>query len=273
MNANQKTYPRLARSYKHVYPFKIGTTSFIYPDHYLANVELLGPFLDEVELLFFESAEIDTLLSPSFIEKLRLLAIETALSYNIHLPTDISISHPDPQHRQKAAEIMIKIINRAAPLCPSTHTLHLPFTENSFDSNSVRKWQERIYESVEEILIAGIKGDSISIETLDYPFDLVAGIVSDMNLTICLDLGHLILNGDDFERKFDEYCDDIAIIHLHGVSNGRDHLSIDRLPEKHLVPVFRILRQFDRSLSLEVFGFDDLSASLAVLQKHWDLSH
>jgi sugar phosphate isomerase/epimerase len=273
MNAGQKTYPKLSRSYKGVYPFTIGTTSFIYPDHYLPNVELLGPFLDEVELLLFESTDMDTLLAPSVIEELRLLAKKIGLSYNLHLPTDISIADPDPQRRQRATEIMVQIINRVVPLCPSTHTLHLPYTENSFAADKVRRWRDRIYTSLEKILTSGIRGDSISIETLNYPLDLVAEVVADMDLTICMDLGHLILNGDDIERGFRKYRGDIAIIHLHGIENGRDHLSLDRLSEKYLGPVLQILNQFNRSLSLEVFCFDDLAASLAFLEKRWNGIH
>jgi sugar phosphate isomerase/epimerase len=168
---------------------------------------------------------------------------------------------------------MTQIIHRVAPLSPSTHTLHLPYTENSFTADQVRRWRDRIYASLEKIFAAGIRSASISIETLDYPLDLVAEIMAEMKLTICMDLGHLILNGDDIEREFRKYHADIAIIHLHGTENGRDHLSIDRLPDKYLAPVLRILNQFDRSLSLEVFCFDDLSASLALLEKRLNVIH
>lgn len=273
MSRAQKTYPKLPRSYKDVYPFSIGTTSFIYPDHYLPNVKLLGPFLDEVELLLFQSTDMEALLAPSVTEELRLIARETGLSYNIHLPMDISIGDPEARRRKRATEIMIQIIQRAAPLCPTTHTLHLPYTEHSFSADKVRRWRERIYHSLDKILASGIRGDSLSIETLNYPLDLVAEVVADMNLTICMDLGHLLLNGVDIEREFRKYIDNIAIIHLHGIEDGRDHLSIDRLPNQFLVPVLRILNQFNRSLSLEVFCFHDLSTSLALLEQRWNGIH
>ena len=48
-------YPPLPKSYKGMFPFKIGTTSFIYPDNYVQNVNMLAPYLDEIELIFFES--------------------------------------------------------------------------------------------------------------------------------------------------------------------------------------------------------------------------
>lgn len=47
-------YPTLEKSHKGTFPFRLGTTSFIYPDNYETNVRLLAPYLDEIELLFLE---------------------------------------------------------------------------------------------------------------------------------------------------------------------------------------------------------------------------
>ena len=43
------------RAHKSGYPFRLGTTSFIYPAGWAENVARLAPLVDEVELLFFES--------------------------------------------------------------------------------------------------------------------------------------------------------------------------------------------------------------------------
>jgi len=84
-------YPSLPKSYKGLYPFKIGTTSFIYPAGYAQNVKMLGPYVDEIELLLFEGAP-DSLPSTQEIKKLLSLSKEFDLTYNVHLPTDISLS-------------------------------------------------------------------------------------------------------------------------------------------------------------------------------------
>ena len=52
-------HPPLKKVYKEKYPFRLGTTSFIYPDKYVANIRLLGPYLDEIEVLLFESTTHD----------------------------------------------------------------------------------------------------------------------------------------------------------------------------------------------------------------------
>ena len=62
-------YPALGKSYKGEFPFNIGTTSFIYPDDYVPNVKMLGPYLENIELLLFESQHTDALPSTSSIWK------------------------------------------------------------------------------------------------------------------------------------------------------------------------------------------------------------
>ncbi|MEJ2657277.1 MAG: hypothetical protein P8012_08760, partial [Desulfobacterales bacterium] len=78
-------YPSLPKSYKNAFPFKIGTTSFIYPNNYVQNVVLLAPYLDEIELILFESTP-DSLPSMNVISTLLSLADEYHLSYNVHHP-------------------------------------------------------------------------------------------------------------------------------------------------------------------------------------------
>lgn len=51
-------------------------------------------------------------------------------------------------------------------------------------------------------------------------------------------------------------------MHLHGVENGRDHLPLDRLTQPVADTVQRVLSEFKGIVSLEVFAFDALEASL-----------
>ena len=72
-------YPSLAKSYKGLYPFRLGTTSFIYPDQYVPNVKSVGPFVDEIELLLFESGPVESLLPKPVIEDLVDLSRELTI--------------------------------------------------------------------------------------------------------------------------------------------------------------------------------------------------
>ena len=99
MDQTKKIYPSLTRSYKGFYPFTLATTSFIYPDDYVPNVSLLGSYFDEIELLLFESRDIESLFPNSIVDELNRLAQDLNIGYNVHLPTDISISAPDVRPR------------------------------------------------------------------------------------------------------------------------------------------------------------------------------
>ena len=262
-------YPSLARSYKGIFPFKLGTTSFIYPDHYISNVKMLGPYLDEIELLLFESLPADALPSKAVIAELSQLAREYDLTYNIHLPTDVSISAAQPEKQQQAVNTVLSVMDRVSPLHPTAYSLHIPYSQKSFDPDSVKRWQRCVFKNLEKILAGGIAAESIAVETLDYRFDLLDGIIADFDLSICLDFGHLIVHGYDLNALFNKYVDRTSIIHLHGVKNGHDHLALNKLLDESIAPVLEILNRFTGSVSLEVFSFDDLKTSLEFLDNHW----
>jgi sugar phosphate isomerase/epimerase len=254
------------KSYKGVYPFKLGTTSFIYPDGYVPNVKMLGPYLDEIELLLFESKP-GCLPKQNEIDKLSILSKEYDITYNIHLPTDIYFGHKDPFMRQHAVETILRVLDLTSPLFPSTCTLHLSFDEASHEKENVKKWQELTYETIKQLINFGVKAEEISIENLDYPFEWVEDIVREFNFSVCMDIGHLIVFCVDIKRFFDSYYDNISIMHIHGIEKGHDHKSLNKLPEKRAGEILEILKKFKKIVSIEIFSYDDLATSLHFLEK------
>lgn len=261
-------YPFLKKSYKGLYPFKIGTTSYIYPDHIIPNVKMLAPYLDEIELLLFESTPAG-LPSKKDIKDLLFLAKEFNLSYNIHLPTDISLSSLNLSNRRHGIEVIKKVMDLVSPLLPSTCTLHLSYDEASRDENTVQRWRDFTYESMSQLIDTGINGNLLSIETLAYPFEWVEQIIYDLNLLVCIDLGHLIINGFNCNKIFDKYFEITPILHLHGVEKKRDHISLDRMSDIDMNSIITILKKFTGVVSLEVFSLDHLTASLNFLEIQW----
>ncbi|CAB1077770.1 hypothetical protein D1AOALGA4SA_5548 [Olavius algarvensis Delta 1 endosymbiont] len=262
-------YPSLNRSYKGIFPFKLCTTSFIYPDHYIPNVQMLGPYLDEIELLLFESWGPDVLPEPVVIAELRRLGAEMDLSYNVHLPTDVSIGDRDTVRQQSAVETMIRAMQLVLPLDPTALVLHIPYDENTYDEPVVANWRGRVRQNLLKLKSMVDKPHIIAIETLDYPLELIGDIVLDMGLTICLDLGHLMVYEYDLLQVFEKYGANTSVLHLHGVENGRDHLALDRLSDASAASVLQVLKRFNGVISLEVFSFDDLEASLAFIDNRW----
>lgn len=263
-------YTSLTKIYKGLYPFKICTTSFIYPDHYIPNVRMLGPYMDEIELLLFESEGPEALPSRAVISELCRLAEEFDLSYNVHLPTDISISDRDPARQQRAVQTMIRVMDLVKPLDASALILHVPYNQKSYDQNLVESWRNRVHQNLVKITSTVEKQEIITVETLDYPLDLLEDIILDLDLRICLDLGHLIVYDYDLIEVFNKYFYQTSVIHLHGVENDHDHTALDRLSDNLTSTVLRILKRFTGVVSLEVFSFENLDASLKHIENHWE---
>ncbi len=263
----------LIKSYKNRFPFRIGTTSFIYPDNYVQNVKMLGPFLDEIELLFFESHYENSLPSTREIQELKNLADGLNLSYNIHLPIDISLGDSDPSIRMHAVDTLKRFLERTRPLSPTTNTLHLVPGEKMNQQDSLKQWQDSIYRSMEELIGKDIHGRDISVENLFYPIELVETIIMDFHLSVCLDIGHLIIYKADIEKTFDAWLEKTAIIHLHGAKGGQDHLSLVHMPPKQMETIIKQLFQFSGTVSIEVFSFPEIYKSLDFLENYWTGTH
>ncbi len=255
---------------KQDYPFKLGTTTFIHPADWATNARALGRSFDELELLLFESSHPDSLPDPEAIQVLADLAGELDFSWNVHLPTDIHPGHPDRSIRQTAADVIRRVVELTAPLKPSTCTLHLPGITGEPEEPILRSWRERLRETLQVVTGSGIPGRRFSVENLpDYPLEMVLPLISEFDLEICLDIGHLILNGGSLTTAFKRFGERISILHVHGVEGGRDHRSLDRLPPEIRASLFEELRTFEGTVSIEVFSRKHLLASLECLQREW----
>ncbi len=257
--------------------FKLGTTSFIFPDHIIPNVKKLGRHFDEIELLVFESQPEEVLPSRSDVKELSNLSDQLDLNYNIHLPIDVTLCSESEQKRVKASETILKVIELFAPLNPTTHTLHIDMLpgikikKNTVDHAGIKKWQESVKKSLKTILSHVSSPDIISIETLDYPFGLVEPFIEEFRLSVCIDVGHQIKYGDNLLETFDKHRSRTPVIHLHGVDFSgayiKDHTSLDKLPKQYVSQIQTILNDYTGVVSLEVFSLEKLCRSLRFLSK------
>ena len=268
MNPYKQTEPflPLTDSCKNAFPFTLACPSFVYPAGYADNVRHLAPFVDEIELLFFESRFPDSLPSPALVRELAQLARSGGITTNVHLPTDIYLGHRDAGVRQTAMDVLAHMIDRCAPLNPTTFTLHLIRDPSEPDD---RRWQANAAASLEAVLAAGLPGRHISVETLDYDFEIAAPVIEHLDLSVCMDMGHLMVHGVDITTFYDRWEERVTIAHLHGVDDAQDHLSLDRLTAAHMVRVMDLLKRFSGVVSLEVFSFQALNASMAHLLDQW----
>ena len=251
-------------------PFKLCTTTFIHPADWVTNARALGRCFDELELLLFESSHHDSLPDPAVIEALATLAAELDFTWNIHLPIDIHPGHPDRKVRRRAADIILRVIELTAPLNPSTSTLHLPGITGDPKAPVLSNWRERLRETLKIVTGSGIPSRSLSIENItDYPLEMALPLIEEFDLEICLDIGHLVVRGDSIASAFELFGDRISILHIHGVEDGRDHRSLDRLPAEILASLFEELKKFRGVVSLEVFSHEKLIDSVNCFRKEY----
>ncbi len=269
MKTGEHRYRALNKSFKGFFPFKIGTTSFIYPDYYVPNVRMLGPFVDEIEILLFESEPVRDLLPGGVLDDLRQLSVEHEVTYNIHLPTDISIADPAGAARKRAVETLVNVIERVEVLSPTSYTLHLPYAGDVGLEDQLLSWTDIIYRNLEKLVHSGVPTNRIAIETIDYPINIIEDVIEELDFGICMDVGHLILNGHDVSRFYQRYKNRISIIHLHGVRGSRDHESLEHLPAGLLQSFLSVLQEYRGTVSLEVFSYNTLLSSLRHLEKCW----
>ena len=253
---------------KNTFPFTLACPSFVYPAGYVDNVRHLAPFVDEIQLLFFESQP-RSIPSPDLISDLACLANHASISYHVHLPTDIDPGHPDPAQRQRAIDTVCMLMERCEPLQPSTYTLHLAHRADGVTILPVDHWQSALHDSLRQMLPGHHRRRQISVETLDYPFELVAPVISALDLSVCMDMGHLLLHGGNIKAFFDRWQARITVIHLHGVQAGCDHLPLDHLSQAQMNTICGMLKSFNGVLCLEVYSQPALDASMARLADLW----
>ena len=75
---------------------------------------MLAPFVDEIELLLFESHE-SHLPHASEIDQLASMAVDQEISYNVHLPIDLYLASVDNHSREEAVDRLTTAIDRVRP--------------------------------------------------------------------------------------------------------------------------------------------------------------
>lgn len=269
-----KQLPDLDRSYKACYPFRLATTSFIYPDTWIPNVDRLGPYVDEIELLILEKGK-NNYPTEKEIKTLSQLAKKHDLTYNIHLPMDIELGHSSALKRTEAVDVVRQVMELTDLLPVSVHVIHADFPDAPLfqtdpDSPAVAGWRDRAKGSFDKLIASGINAPFLAVETLEnYPLDWIAPVIFDLNLSVCLDFGHLWLSGLDPLAYYRTFKKQTRILHLHGVKHNKDHQALDTLDSRRVQIVKQILDEFREVVSLEVFSYANLAPSLTALESIW----
>ena len=260
-------FPRFPRSWKNRYPFRLACPSFVYPADYDVNVDLLGPHVDEIELLFFESHP-QSLPGGALVNRLADLGKRHGVGYNIHLPDDLPLFQADPAKQQRGAATVRQLMCRLAPLAPAFFILHLEMsTDRGMNAGDRRRWEDRTIRGLEQLAAAGCAMSALCIENQSVPLEWIEPIRASFGMTLCLDIGHLKLAGGRLDHTLSRWPSQISALHVHGVADGKDHRALTCLSASDQSALTDYLRSFHGSVSVEVFNFKNLYESLILIEE------
>jgi sugar phosphate isomerase/epimerase len=259
-------------SLKGRFPFRLGTTSYILPDALLPNVRFLAPQVDDIELILFESEAMSNLPGSEDIDELLHLAKAHNLSYTVHLPLDVELGHPDEARRQESLRLCRRTVEATQSLSPHAYLLHLshPAGRAPIPASDRKRWKAALRLSLDALLGAGSpQPRAFCVETLSYPLEWVEDLIADYDLSVCLDIGHLLLAGISLDTAFRRFETRTRVLHVHGIEAGTDHRSISHLAESDLALLRSWLMQPERHdvvATIEVFDPDSFAGSWPVLE-------
>lgn len=241
---------------------KVGTTSFILPDTWIANAEFLAGRVDNIELLIFES---ECLPSTNEIEALGRIPEQVRskkpLTYTVHLPVDLPLFAKDGEIRRRSVKKMETVIKQTLPLDPEGWILHLTQEEETMPVLPS-------YEDLNEIfdLLSGIVApEKICMENLtgDNPEE-VANRADRSGISFCYDIGHHLQNGSSNDIRW--LVEKARIIHLHGIDRRKkDHCGIEYLDKETIEIVAEAFhKREEKILTIEVFNKKDWENSMEV---------
>jgi len=250
-------------------PFRIGTTSYIIPADILENLDFLAGWVDDVELVLFESHEYSNLPSKVEIKKMAKIAADNDMTFTVHLPLDAAPGAANENIRKKSVEKWLRVIDLTAALDPFAWIVHLEGLPEA--AKDRRIWREQCLCSLSGICDSAGRPDLFCVETLSYDFDLAWPMVRETGCSVCMDVGHLVLNDYDVKKYFENWFATTRVLHVHGVNSlGKDHVGLDFMEKDILLYILSALEDDpgkSRVLTLEIFSRDDLKRSMRVINE------
>jgi sugar phosphate isomerase/epimerase len=142
--------------------------------------------------------------APPAIESLARLKQEKGLSYTVHLPLwSVEPSTLLGPVREGSVKAIVDCIHATQPLEPEAYVLHATgalaaeFTQMRLPPDAkaliIRQFQQMAMLSLKTILSeTGIPSRKLAVETIEFPFDLTFEMAETLDLSICLDVGHVL---------------------------------------------------------------------------------
>jgi len=184
------------------------------------------------------------------IQRLKALKQDLGLSYTVHLPLwSVEPSTPLEPVRMGSVDAIIEIIEAVPPLDPEVYVLHatgalaaefyrmkLPEMARAL---ALKQFQGGAISSLQMILEeTELPSRKLAIETIEFPLDLTLEMAELLDLSICLDTGHVLagFSGEvSLQNALTACLPRLAEVHLHDSADylktgtlgyGQDHQAL-----------------------------------------------
>jgi sugar phosphate isomerase/epimerase len=181
------------------------------------------------------------------IERLGALKAETGVTYTVHLPLwSVEPSTPLVPVREGSVRALVNTVQATQCLEPECYVLHATgalaaefYRMNLPDFAKgllLRQFQSHAGKSIRALLAeTGLSSRKLAIETVEFPFELTLELAEELDLSLCLDTGHVLVGFSGPVGLFEalEKClPRLAEIHLHDapwqgpgqeIGYGQDH--------------------------------------------------
>ncbi|KPK88947.1 MAG: hypothetical protein AMJ88_18260 [Anaerolineae bacterium SM23_ 63] len=188
-----------------------------------------------------------TIFQQDSIEALSRVKEELNLSYTAHLPLwSVEPSTPLEPVRKGSANAIVDSIRSILPLNPEVYVFHATgaLAAEFYRMNLpeiakgllLQQFQTKAAESLRWILNeTGVPSRKIAIETIEFPFDLTLDLAEELDLSLCLDTGHILAGFSGpitVEEALEASLPRLAEVHLHDcpqhnpeqeITYGQDH--------------------------------------------------
>jgi len=232
-------------------PWVLAAPSCVLPAGVAENCTFLAPHVDEIALAFFETeaclAYTETDLPPGLAQ--------LPVSWHMHLPLDL----PWEAGTAQVAAVVLGLKARAAHLAPGRFVLHPP------------REPQALAELTAALAAGGVAPGQLLVENIaGRDLALLWPAICALGLGVCLDLGHMLVHGQQDFLALPGMFERTRMLHLNAPDPQKParHAPLDLLDGEGRALCGQLLQNFapDGVLVLELFGQQALFDSLRFLR-------
>lgn len=243
------------------------------------NVEKLSQIVSHAEIVLFQTPDLHNIPDEQTIATVKKFMAEKEMTCSVHLPASLEVAAEEIDRRNSAVHMAVELVEHMDTLNPTNYVLHVPITEPTLTAQPgcyiheqylahYDAWSARALGALEEIQHRTELNSRLLVENINFSPAFLEPLWQEGLCAFCLDIGHLLLGRESAGHHLQRYLPVIKEIHLHGVIEWDEHLSLNVLPMERVRAWFHLLEEFGFTdiLNLEVFDPLDLEKSMRMVE-------